>query len=78
MLKKRVQFSSFKFLTRYNNSFNNLQVTLPAGVLLADVFLNGTDVYATDVAAGSNTVGVNVARFNVWTWASLAGELTDF
>jgi hypothetical protein len=59
-------------------TFNNLQVTLPAGVLLTDVFLNGTDVYATDVAAGSNTVGVNVARFNVWTWASVAGELADF
>jgi hypothetical protein len=59
-------------------TFNNLQVTLPAGVLLADVFKNGTDVYATDVAAGSNTVGVNVARFNVWTWASVAGELADF
>ena len=59
-------------------SFSSLQVTSPAGVLLSDVFKAGTDVHASEVAAGANTVGVTVTPFATWTWASVANELTDF
>ena len=58
--------------------FGNLQVTSPAGVVLTDVFKAGTDVHATEVAAGANTVGADKAPFASWTWASVANELTDF
>jgi len=59
-------------------SFNNLQTTLPAGVALSAVFRNGTDVHATNVGLGQNTVGANLSDFAGWSWASLAGELTGF
>ncbi|MBS4056352.1 MAG: hypothetical protein KGZ82_03425 [Bacteroidales bacterium] len=59
-------------------TFNNLQVSLPAGVTdMTLVFHGGTDVHATNVAPGANTVGVNASVFG-WTWASQAGELTGF
>jgi hypothetical protein len=58
--------------------FGNFQVTSPAGVVLTDVFKAGTDVHATEVAAGANTVGADKAPFASWTWASVANELTDF
>jgi hypothetical protein len=56
-------------------TFSNLQVTLPTGVALTAVFKAGTDVYATDVAAGANTVGANVSAFSSWTWAGVSGNL---
>ena len=56
-------------------TFSNLQVTLPTGVALTAVFKAGTDVHATDVAAGANTVGANVSAFASWTWASVSGNL---
>ncbi len=59
-------------------SFNNLQVTLPEGAVLEDVFLNGTHVHATAVEQKANTVGANIASFHHWTWAHLAGQLEDF
>jgi len=59
-------------------TFSNLEATSPAGVALTDVFRNGTDVHGAEVAAGANTVGVTVAAFATWSWASVAGELTDF
>jgi hypothetical protein len=57
--------------------FRNLQVTLPAGVALNDVFKDGTDAHATPVNRGENTVGADKSVFG-WTWAAQAGELTDF
>ncbi len=56
-------------------TFSNLQVTLPTGVALTAVFKAGTDVHATDVAAGANTVGANVSAFTSWTWAGVSGNL---
>lgn len=58
--------------------FQNLQVTLPEGVALTSVFKHGTSAHATAVAAGANTVGADKSAFAGWTWASVAGELTDF
>lgn len=55
--------------------FSNLEATLPTGVNLADVFLGGTDVHATDVALGANTVGATTSVFASWTWASVNGAL---
>jgi hypothetical protein len=56
-------------------TFSNLQVTLPTSVALTAVFKAGTDVHATDVAAGANTVGANVSAFASWTWAGVSGNL---
>ncbi len=56
-------------------TFSNLQTTLPTGVALTAVFKAGTDVHATDVAAGANTVGANVSAFVSWTWAGVSGNL---
>ncbi len=59
-------------------TFSNLEVTLPAAVLLTAVFKNGTDVHATSVAAGANTVGATKSAFASWTWADVDGQLSDF
>jgi hypothetical protein len=59
-------------------TFSGLQATLPAGVLLNAVFKNGTDVHATSVAAGANTVGATKSAFASWTWADVDGQLAAF
>lgn len=59
-------------------TFSNLQVTLPGAIALSTVFKNGTDVHATAVAAGANTVGATKSVFTGWTWADYAGELAAF
>lgn len=56
--------------------FNNLQVTLPNGVSLSDVFKGGTDASASSVAKNQNTVGANVSAFS-WTWAAQSGALSS-
>ena len=58
--------------------FSNLQVTLPNGVSITDVFHNGTDAHATSVSSGANTVGANVSAFLNWTLSDKRGELTNF
>jgi hypothetical protein len=58
--------------------FSGLQVTLPVGVALNAVFKAGTDVHATSVAAGANTVGANKTSFLTWTWAGVDGQLSSF
>lgn len=58
-------------------NFNNLEVTLPAGVSLSTVFRNGTDVHASEVALGENTVGADKSAFAGWSWAAVSGELDD-
>lgn len=73
--------SGDKTLTSFANGdlvFNNLQVTLPDGVALTDVFLNGTDASVEVVGLGANTVGADKSAFVGWTWAHAAGELNDF
>ena len=59
-------------------SFSNLEITLASGVALADVFKGGTDVHATSVAAGANTVGADKSPFAGWTMSDARGQLTDF
>ncbi|NHE55368.1 hypothetical protein [Cyclobacterium plantarum] len=58
-------------------NFNNLQVTLPEGVALTDVFRHGTHVHATAVAEGENTVGADKSAFANWSWTAVAGNLDD-
>ncbi|KAF5063552.1 hypothetical protein DSECCO2_293260 [anaerobic digester metagenome] len=58
--------------------FQNLQVTLPEAVELTSVFKNGTLPFASSVAAGANTVGATKSAFAGWSWAEVAGELSDF
>lgn len=55
--------------------FNKLEVTLPASTELADVFKNGTDARASNVAKNANTVGADLTKFANWTWAAAAGQL---
>jgi hypothetical protein len=52
------------------------QVSLPAGVAVADVF--GTDAAAatTEVALGAQTVGPSIGDFG-WTWAGASSALAD-
>jgi hypothetical protein len=59
-------------------TFNNLQVTLPAGVELTSVFKNGTAAHASSVPAGQNTVGADLSKFQTWSWAAVSGNLSDF
>ncbi len=59
-------------------NFSNIQVTLPSGVMLSDVFKNGTDVHATEVSQGANTVGAVVSPFLGWTLSDKRGELSNF
>jgi hypothetical protein len=59
-------------------NLSSLEVTSEAGVVLSDVFKAGTDARATDVAAGSNTVGANKTSFVGWTMSDARGQLTDF
>jgi len=59
-------------------NFNNLEVTLPAGVALTDVFKGGTDAHATNVALGANTVGADKSAFVGWTMCDARGQLADF
>lgn len=61
-----------------NLMFQNLQVTLPSGVELSSVFKNGTNVFATAVAEGANTVGADATAFQGWTWSSAAGVIAGF
>ncbi|MGM0480168.1 MAG: hypothetical protein ACQERC_13175 [Bacteroidota bacterium] len=59
-------------------NFANLEITLASGVSLTDVFKDGTDVHATSVGAGANTVGADKSTFTGWTWVDTQGLLSDF
>ncbi|MDF1548062.1 MAG: hypothetical protein P1P88_09580 [Bacteroidales bacterium] len=59
--------------TDYTSTFANFEVTLPAGGVLTDYFLDGTDAYTTAVAAGANTVGATLSAFDGWSWARVSG-----
>jgi len=57
----------------------NLQAALPSDTLtLADFFKNGVDEFVSEVGAGANTVGADLAQFNTWSWAAIAGALDEF
>ncbi|MEB2783043.1 hypothetical protein [Algoriphagus persicinus] len=58
--------------------FMNLEITLADGVELSKVFKNGTDAFATNVAAGANTVGADKTAFaSTWSWTSASGAISD-
>lgn len=68
-------------IDNFNNSvlvFSNLEITLPNGVSLTDVFHNGTDAHATSVGLGANTVGADVSPFLGWTFSDKRGQLVGF
>jgi hypothetical protein len=54
---------------------SNLQITLPEGEVVTDYFKEGSDAFVTVVAAGANTVGADVTKFNNWSWASVSNSL---
>ncbi len=58
-------------------SFNNIQTTLAAGVTVATAF-GAIAPSVTVVNAQANTVGANKTVFANWTWAAVAGQLSDF
>lgn len=57
-----------------------LEATLPTDstYAVADFFKNGVDAFVTEVADGTNTVGADLAQFNTWSWAAVAGALDEF
>lgn len=59
-------------------TFSGLEAVQVGSVPLTTVFKNGTDAAASYVAAGANTVGADISKFD-WTLAKKAGALTaDF
>lgn len=56
---------------------SDLEITLPSEKAVADFFLNGTDVYVTEVADGANTVGADLSELTSWSWAGVSGALDD-
>lgn len=59
-------------------TFENLEVTLPTGAELSDVFKNGTAAFTTSVAAGANTVGADKSVFAGWTMSDARNQLDSF
>ena len=57
---------------------SNLQATIPDGTVVSDYFIEGSDAFVTTVAAGSNTVGADVSKFETWSWAAVSGALDEF
>jgi len=57
---------------------SNLQATIPDGTVVTDYFIAGSDAFVTSVAAGSNTVGADVSKFETWSWAAVSGALDEF
>ncbi len=58
--------------------FDNLEVTLPPGVKLEEVFLAGTDAFATSVPLTNNTVKADKSEFASWTLVDNEGGLDEF
>ncbi len=59
-------------------NFDNLEVTLPAGVALDVVMKGGVDAYAMSVALKQNTVGADKSEFASWTLTDAKGQLDEF
>jgi hypothetical protein len=58
---------------------SNFELTLPSDTLeINDFFKKGTDAFVTEVDLGSNSVGADKTKFSNWSWAAVAGALTDF
>ena len=56
----------------------NLEATFADTLAVSDFFKDGTDAFVTKVAAGANSVGADVSKFQGWSWASAAGALDEF
>lgn len=56
----------------------NFEVTLPAGGVLTNFFVDGSDAFTTEVAEGANTTGADASVLTGWTWAGLSGNLAGF
>jgi len=56
----------------------SLEVTLPTGVVVGDLFKGGSSAFTTAVAAKANTVGADKSKFTGWSWAAVSGALADF
>jgi hypothetical protein len=57
---------------------SEFQATIPDGTALTDYFVEGSDAFVTAVAAGGNTVGADVSKFESWSWAAVSGALDEF
>ena len=57
---------------------SNFEVTLPAGGVLTNFFVDGSDAFTTEVAEGANTTGADASVLTGWTWAGLSGNLAGF
>lgn len=57
--------------------FKNLQATLAPGLALSTVFKHGTDINATAVDYGANTVGADASVFATWSWTYLSGVISE-
>ncbi len=64
--------------TLYNCSFTGFEATIPAGTAISDFFRGGSAQFTAAVAAGANTVGADVTRFQSWSWAAVSGSLNGF
>jgi len=73
-LKSSSPYQTFDAVPKfYAFDFNNFEVVLPGTATLQDIFLKGSDAYATAVTEGANTVGANPAVFTeTWSWAAAA------
>lgn len=73
-LKSSAPYQTFDAVPKfYACDFNHFEVVLPGTATLQDIFLKGSDAYATAVAEGANTVGANPAVFTgTWSWAAAA------
>lgn len=57
---------------------SSFEVALPAGTVITDFFLGGSDAFVTEVAEGANTVGATASVFAGWTWTEVSGSLNGF
>ncbi len=73
-LKSSSPYQTFDAIPRYYAfDFNHFEVVLPGTATLQQIFLKGSDVYATAVAEGANTVGADASVFtSTWSWAAAA------
>ena len=73
-LKATAPYQTFDAVPKYYAfDFNHFEVVLPSGTTLPQIFLKGSDAYATAVAEGANTVGANTSVFTeTWSWAAAA------
>jgi hypothetical protein len=64
--------------TEFVCTFSDFEATLPDGAVLTDYFKDGSDAFTTEVAEGENTVGADSSVFAGWSWAAVAGGITEF